>query len=207
MFCELQRKEGVVPEPAEWMEPMQMIAAALGVEARQLVVGRPEILTDDERAQHLGVAVAQLQTPFELTPAVLQKDDAFLMLWSPQVVAPPSGIEGGVPDTGVAVFARDSDRVPGAVISFPRREQGRAYLVEFHIALRAPGRTFQFRAGSYPPEVIQVISLTGGQALPLVMLIQPSDADNRLIAGVVQENNPEDELPWLLYSVRVSVTQ
>jgi hypothetical protein len=52
-----------------------------------------------------------------------------------------------------------------------------------------------------------VISLTGGQALPLVMLIQPSDADDRLIAGVVQENNPEDELPWLLYSVRVSVTQ
>jgi hypothetical protein len=73
MFCELQRKEGVVPEPAEWMEPMQMIAAALGVEARQLVVGKPEILTDDERAQHLGVAVAQLQTPFELTPAVLKK--------------------------------------------------------------------------------------------------------------------------------------
>jgi hypothetical protein len=62
-----------VPEPAEWMEPMQRIAAALGVEARQLVVGKPEILTDDERAQHLGVAVAQLQTPFEPTPAVLQK--------------------------------------------------------------------------------------------------------------------------------------
>lgn len=89
MFCELQRKESVVPELAEWMEPMQMIAAALGVEARQPVVGKPELLTDDERAQHLGVAVAQLQTPFELTPAVLQKDDAFLVLWSPQVVARP----------------------------------------------------------------------------------------------------------------------
>jgi hypothetical protein len=92
MFCELQRKEGVVPEPAEWMEPMQMIAAAPGIEARQLVVGEPEILTDDERAQHLGVAVAQLQRPFELTPAVRQKDDAFLMLWSPVGFANSRGV-------------------------------------------------------------------------------------------------------------------
>ena len=55
------------------------------------------MLSDKERAEYLGAAVAQLQTPFQLTPVAPQRGRAFLVLYSPSIVIPPAAflLDGG----------------------------------------------------------------------------------------------------------------
>lgn len=136
------------------------------------------------------------------------------MLYSPRFVVPPAAfmLDGGddpTEGTGEAFFEPGVDADPAAVIWFPRRQEDRPYLVEFHVELLSSVGTYRFRVGSYPPLVSQEISLSGAQAIPIVMLIEPTDLDDLLIAGIGQLNTPEEEgrHHWGLFSVRVSVTQ
>jgi hypothetical protein len=201
-----------VPYPADLVEARREVTATLGLEERPLPQGAPKMLSDEERAEYLGVPVAQLQAPFQLTPVALQRGKAFLVLYSPRNVIPPAAIifdSGDDPTegTGIARFV-PVDRAPAAIIWFPRRQENRPYLVEFHVELLSSAGTYRFQVVSCPPLVSQEISLSGAQAIPIVVLIEPTDLDDQLAAGIAQLNTLEDlELQWTLSSVRVSATQ
>jgi hypothetical protein len=207
------KREGVMAYPADRVEARREVTATLGLKEPPLPQGTPTMLSDEERAEHLGVPVAQLQAPFQLTPAALQRGKAFLVLYSPRTVAPPAAfiLDSGDDPTegsGEARFKPGVD-VPAAIIWFPRQQENKPYLVEFHVELLSSPGTYRFRVVSYPPLVPREISLSGAQAIPIVVLIEPTDLDDQLAAGIGQLNSPEDLgfLDWVLYSVRVSVTQ
>lgn len=201
-----------MPYPADLVEARREVTATLGLKEPPLLQGTPTMLSDEERAEHLGVPVAQLQAPFQLTPVALQRGKAFLVLFSPRSVTPPAAfiLDGGGDPTegsGVARFAAGVDDDPGAMIWFPRRQENKPYLVEFHVELLSP-TTYRFRVVSYPPLIPQEISLSGAQTVPIVVLIEPTDLDDLLLAGIRQLNPLALGFPdWALYSVRVSVTQ
>ena len=201
-----------MPYPADQKEARREVTATLGLSDRPLPQGAPTMLSDEERAEHLGVAVAQLQTPFQLTPIALERGKAFLVLYSPRTVIPPAAFifdSGDDPTEGTGLaFFEPVDRAPAAIIWFPRRQENKPYLVEFHVELLSSAGTYRFQVVSYPPLVSREISLSGAQAIPIVVLIEPTDLDDQLAAGIAQLNTPEDlELQWALSSVRVSATQ
>jgi hypothetical protein len=134
-----------MPAPVKQMDRLQQVAATLGVEKRSLMRGKPRMLTDLQRAKQLGISLSQLKTPFQLSPAAPRAKSAYLDLYSSLLVLSESP-----PATGSAWFTSADQWAghPGAAISFPRLKEGQTYLVEFHVKLLDPSRTYQFRTFS-----------------------------------------------------------
>ena len=83
-------------------------------------------------------------------------------------------------------------------------------MVEFHVQLLNPNATYRFEMNSQPPQLTQDLSLAGGQALPIVVLIEPADEFKDpvdIVAEMVQMNDPVDAAAWMLYSVHVSTAE
>jgi len=164
------------------------------------------MLSNAQRATQLGVSISQLSTPFKLSPAAPKATAAHLELYSACLFPQSPGA------TGSALL--NSTLQPQlssiASISFRRPKKGQKYLVEFHVQLLNPNATYRFEMNSQPPQLTQDLSLAGGQALPIVVLIEPADEFKDpvdIVAEMVQMNDPVDAAAWMLYSVHVSTAE
>src|SRR5262245_34661368 len=95
----------------------KQVAKALRVEEDAVQRSEPKILSDTQRAEKLGVALSNLKTPFQLTPAEPRVKTAYLDLHSSILVLSES------PGTTGSAWFHSSVQwptFPGVQISFPR---------------------------------------------------------------------------------------
>jgi len=183
------------------------VASAFGLEELAIRTFEPKMLTDVERAERLGVEIGKLETPFQLTPAAPRAKDAYLDLYQALMV-----LAEWPAATGMALFSSRFQWpvFPGAQISFPRLKKGQTCLVEFHLQLLDGTKTYQFRSFDYPLGGFEDLSIPGGSAHVIAVLVPPVDEIDGTLdlgAAIQQRNDEAANAGWELYSVRVSATQ
>ncbi len=165
----------------------------MGFDVKKLDRATPRTLTDAQRAKLLEVKVAELKSPFLLTPAKPKNGKSHLTLYSSMMVYPiyPA-------DSGEALFSSmfQGAVFPGAQVSFPRLKTGKMHLVEFNVALNM-NLTYKFRVFQYPLGDFQDISIQGPKTTTLTALVPPVDqiSGNLELGASIQNRNTQMKVP------------
>ncbi len=172
--------------------------------AAELIRLKPRPLTVAQRAKLLGVTAKALKPPLTLSPLSPAKGASRLLLFAPLMVDAATPVE-----SGQALFSSQfpGPALPGAQVAFPRKKKGKPHLVEFHVHLNVKDLVYQFRVFHYPLGGFQDVSLSGGKAEVIVMLVpavDQVDGQVELGAAIQQRNSPGDFAGWVLHAVRIS---